>query len=570
MTVPALVYARVSTEEQGKGFSLPTQLEACRRYCAERGYLVTGEYTDDVSGTLLERPGFVDLVAHARRLRDGGQAPVVVVYDLDRLGRGSAVVAILEYQLEHTGARVEYVLAGEQYTGPEGALLKAIKAALSGYENLQRAERSRRGMRGRVQAGFPVAVAGVAPYGYRYEGGRRFGRLVPDPVEAEVVRAIFRWLVDERLSARQIALRLSAMAVPTRGDGFPGRAIRKRAAFGTWRVGVVTRIVKNPLYRGEYRYGMTRRVMQPSGKASKAPQPPELWVRAAVPALVDEATWQAAQERLRENLLASPRNVRRHYLLRGRVFCPAPCGRRWVGAASRGVRYYLCPAVLPEARTDPLPAEHPPAPRLNARRLEAAVWALMCAELVDRERILARVRALREERLAAATRLEDLLQAAGRRRADVDRRLSALLSRELDGYPAEVVAAHRQELLRQRRELLAEMERLQAERDRLLDTVERLPRHLDDLAVELASEEARTLWSLGPAERRRLIEDLDVRVTVLGRDEVVVRGLFGERRVPVDTPAARAVLKRFAAEDGVPVRFPREPRHASRPSRPEP
>ena len=34
----AAIYARVSTDEQGKGYSLPTQLEACRRYAQEQGY----------------------------------------------------------------------------------------------------------------------------------------------------------------------------------------------------------------------------------------------------------------------------------------------------------------------------------------------------------------------------------------------------------------------------------------------------------------------------------------------------------------------------------------------------
>lgn len=43
-------------------------------------------------------------------------------------------------------------------------------------------ERVCRGMRGRVQAGHPLLVFGIVPYGYRYVGGRHFGRLEPDPV----------------------------------------------------------------------------------------------------------------------------------------------------------------------------------------------------------------------------------------------------------------------------------------------------------------------------------------------------------------------------------------------------
>ena len=34
----AAIYARVSTEDQGKAFSLPTQIEACQRLAEREGY----------------------------------------------------------------------------------------------------------------------------------------------------------------------------------------------------------------------------------------------------------------------------------------------------------------------------------------------------------------------------------------------------------------------------------------------------------------------------------------------------------------------------------------------------
>ena len=57
----AVIYARVSTDEQGQGYSLPTQLESCRKYAAERGYVVAEEFTDMHTGTEIERPGLNDL-----------------------------------------------------------------------------------------------------------------------------------------------------------------------------------------------------------------------------------------------------------------------------------------------------------------------------------------------------------------------------------------------------------------------------------------------------------------------------------------------------------------------------
>jgi len=55
----AVVYARVSTDDQAKhGYSLASQLEACRKYVADRGWKLAAEITDGgVSGATLDRVG---------------------------------------------------------------------------------------------------------------------------------------------------------------------------------------------------------------------------------------------------------------------------------------------------------------------------------------------------------------------------------------------------------------------------------------------------------------------------------------------------------------------------------
>jgi site-specific DNA recombinase len=61
----AAIYARVSTEDQGKGFSIPTQIDACQQLAARAGYTVPESYMlidEGISGTTMDRPGW-------RRLR---------------------------------------------------------------------------------------------------------------------------------------------------------------------------------------------------------------------------------------------------------------------------------------------------------------------------------------------------------------------------------------------------------------------------------------------------------------------------------------------------------------------
>ena len=180
----AAIYVRVSSEEQSRGYSIATQLDACRKYCADRGYVSAGEFTDAHTGTM-DRPGINTLIDAQTEL----QPDVIVLYDVDRLGHETVVQAILEQDLTRRGARLEYVLGGESHT-PEGELLKLVKSAIAAFENRQRVERGRRGKIGRVKAGYPM-VAGRSPFGYTYVSEPHKGWLVFNEEEAAIVREMY-------------------------------------------------------------------------------------------------------------------------------------------------------------------------------------------------------------------------------------------------------------------------------------------------------------------------------------------------------------------------------------------
>src|SRR5215213_7056130 len=84
----ALIYTRVSSEEQAReGVSLDAQLAECRRYAAQHGWLLGGEYQDVMSGKRDDRPQYQALLEAIRLLAKQGQTATVVVWRLDRLGR---------------------------------------------------------------------------------------------------------------------------------------------------------------------------------------------------------------------------------------------------------------------------------------------------------------------------------------------------------------------------------------------------------------------------------------------------------------------------------------------------
>src|SRR5437867_1650637 len=86
MSKRAIIYARVSTDEQAdKGYSLPSQLEAMRKYAADKGCIVVAEFQDHYTGA---EP--IETRPEGRKAYDmlrSDQADALIAYTVDRLVR---------------------------------------------------------------------------------------------------------------------------------------------------------------------------------------------------------------------------------------------------------------------------------------------------------------------------------------------------------------------------------------------------------------------------------------------------------------------------------------------------
>ena len=97
MTKQAVIYTRVSTDEQAKsGTSLQSQREACRRYAEQNGFSLVGEFSEDFSGAMLSRPKLDQL----REMVRAKSISIIIVYDLDRLTRSLAHSLFLRDEFE--------------------------------------------------------------------------------------------------------------------------------------------------------------------------------------------------------------------------------------------------------------------------------------------------------------------------------------------------------------------------------------------------------------------------------------------------------------------------------------
>jgi site-specific DNA recombinase len=292
---------------------------------------------------------------------------------------------------EFARAGVEVVFLNRPIgSSPEDNLLLQLQGMFAEYERARTLERSRRGKRHRAQAG-AVSVLSRAPYGYHYvtrEAGGGAARYVVDEDAASIVRKIFVWVGQERLTLAAVCRRLHANYIPSPS----GKAHWSRAMVHT--------LLLNPAYAGQAVFGRSQclpwqaPLHPPRGHGGlpkkpfrQVPAPPGQHISIPVPAIVDEALFASAAERLEEN---RKRNRERlagvQYLLRGLLVCQK-CGYGFTGHHHRGQwRYYRC------CGTDG--SRFHGERRCNARLvavepLDEAVWTEVRRLLEDPGRVLA-------------------------------------------------------------------------------------------------------------------------------------------------------------------------------------
>ena len=520
----AAIYARVSTERQEREQTVASQVSALASWVRARDYALADEhvYVDEgASGARLDRPAL-------DRLRDAaaeGEFEVLAVLAPDRLARKYAYQVVLLEELRRAGCAVVF-LQRPISDDPDDQLLLQIQGAVAEYERAVLYERFRRGKLQKARAG--QYLGSNPPYGYRYVPKRDGvpGHLVVDPGEAELVRQLYRWLVDERLTSRQLVKRLNASAW------------RPRSGRRFWSVCVVHGILSRPVYVGTAYANRTVTLPAdgpapgaglPGGPPRRRRRPPEEWIPVPVPALVDQATFDAAQAQLARNAALSYRHNTTHpYLLRCLLTCGAS-GRGMTGNLRRATatapeyRYYVCYGkdALLSLRDAPCPRQS-----VKAAELEAAVWAHVTELLSDPARLLTQFRAL--GRAAAAGDAREQAE-AGRLRARLER-LGRQEQRLLDAYQAEVIslpelAGRRTQLTAQRRALLAQ----QAQAARTRNERAHAQAVLTDLERFCARIHHR-LHAATFAERRAILELLLERV-VVGEGTLEIRHVI---RLPPD------------------------------------
>ena len=314
----AVIYLRVSTEEQVDNYSLDTQANICSKEAERRGFDIAEVFREEgrSAKTIVDRPALIDMLDYCRKNRR--QIGAVIVYRLDRISRQTADYLAIRKKLFELDITL---ISATEPTGdtPTEKFIETMLAGFAQMDNDVRGERARNGMKARFLNGLPN---GNVPLGYLCEDGYA----AKDPESFAQLKAAWELMATGTKSLREMAVILNDHGVRDQQKG------RKEALL---RPQTLSNIFRNKFYVGKLiskKYGLE--------------------VQGQHVPMVTEETFYRVQAILDgRNRNAAPALARRNqdspdFPLRRIVKC-SRCGHSFTAAWSKGRKnrygYYFCP-----------------------------------------------------------------------------------------------------------------------------------------------------------------------------------------------------------------------------------
>ena len=300
-----MIYARYSSDRQREE-SIEGQLRECTDYAMKNNLTLLGTYVDRaLSARTADRPDFQRMIADSAK----GLFDVVLVWKLDRFSRDRYDSAHYKHVLKKNGVRVISIKENIS-DGPEGIILESMLEGYAEYYSAELAQKIRRGQHDNAMK--CMNNGGNTPLGYYVD--KATGRLEINPETAPYVQELFaRYADGERLAVLQAEME--------------ERGLRSKRG-NAYTVSVLSNLLKNRKYIGEYKYGD---VITPDG----------------IPAIIDKELFERVQMRMAANKKAPARaKAEEEYLLTTKLYC-GDCGRLMAGESGKGCKgivyhYYKC------------------------------------------------------------------------------------------------------------------------------------------------------------------------------------------------------------------------------------
>ncbi|HDR7285523.1 recombinase family protein [Bacillus cereus group sp. MYBK12-2] len=297
------VYVRVSTDRDEQVSSVENQIDVCRYWLDQHGYDwdENSIYFDDgITGTVLLERHAMQLILEKAKKRE---LQMVLFKSIHRLARDLKDALEIKEILIANGIRLVTIEEGydSHYEGKNDMKFEMFAMFASQYPKTLSVSISA-ALSAKVRRG--EHTGGRLPFGY----SDRDKKYIINEEEAEIVREIYD-MYSKGIGYIGIAKILNERGIPSKTGG-------------KWQMSSVQRIIKNPIYKGDYILNQYTTV-KISGRKKQIKNPEEKWTifKNHHPAIVSEKQWE---------LVNKPRSAkkRRPALwneFRGIMFC-AHCG----------------------------------------------------------------------------------------------------------------------------------------------------------------------------------------------------------------------------------------------------
>jgi site-specific DNA recombinase len=535
----AILYARVSTEEQAKsGYSIPEQLRELRAHAAREGYVVVEEAIDDGhSGADPHRPG----LRRVMDLAESGAIDIVLAKKRNRLFRSRLYRLLWDQDLGELGVK----LIALDDTGNRFG--DAMQDEFAEWEREEIARRTQDGLLEKCRSGL-IIKRKKAAYGFRdSEDGNALE--VSEP-EMEVVRRIFR-SVAEGVSVRSVRISLER-------DG-----ILAPSGIGRWNHTTIRNIIRSEIY-APHTYEEVAVLMEPGVAArldkaasyglwtwntrkttrrkvwdeaasefkvryNNTPRPREEWIFVPVPdAGVSREVVEAARQSLKDNAREPSKAAKRFWELSGGILRCDECGHTLRPNSAHKKKsggrfhYYSC-----RSRYNTGPSRNCSNRKfLRAEQIEEQVWGFVRGLLRDPKRIRAGIDRLIEEERTDAGRDPG-------RDAEFWSRKMTEVEVERRGYHRLAAKGHMTD--EELAAALSELDEVRETAERELETartrgeaLKRLEHDRDALMESYAGMVSETLEDLAPEVRHRIYKLLRLGVRYRPDWPLEITGIFAQ------------------------------------------
>jgi DNA invertase Pin-like site-specific DNA recombinase len=500
------LYRRVSSDKQvEKGESLEAQLSLANQYIAKLGNNATLlDYCEEgVSGSKVhftKRPQLMRMLDDAKK----GLFKTLLVFRRDRLDRSDDFHTI-KYILIKAGVKIIYLDVNELNVEDDsiyGNLIESVITSIAAIEPKLISTRVKAVLREKSLKG--LWKTGTPPFGLYHE--KENSKLISIPEEAEIVKKIFHYYVNERMGYRKIALLLNKENVLFRNH----LNIKNQ-----WSISNIKSIINNPIYKGFIR-------LIEEDKSITLIRCAGMKESIISPEMFDKAN---EIRESRNNLSIKPREITTTFLLSNILYCS--CGNSMIGLDNsyyytrkngektyRKYLYYSCILYLNGKYQGICNVK-----RINAE-LVHQIALDKCSEMFQPSNYeKTRIKLIEKQNVAIdETKLK--IRHLSRRISDINRKIEVLLENLESSTEAHLVATYESRLSRRTKELehsqveLINQKRYYNELKAKIWTIEEISEKLKDWRKKIYDVSAET--------KRKMLLDVLNRVLLNEEGELTI------------------------------------------------